>query len=249
MGRLYRVGEVAALTRVSIRTLHHYDRIGLVRPRARSDAGYRLYAADDLLRLQQVLTLRYLGFPLARISDLLARPDFDLIASLHIQRGAVRDRIAELERIDAALGALLEQREATGEWVWESVITASAAVQRHLTQGEHMMEKYYTPEQMAQFGELDKTVPREEITAIEEGWTALLAEVRDNRDLDPADPAAQALTARWDELMERTTSHYRQYPELLEAIRANYERGAFESFADAPQQADFAFIERAKAAR
>src|SRR5689334_809125 len=132
MERLYRVGEVAALTRVSIRTLHHYDRIGLVRPTARSAAGYRLYAADDLLRLQQVLTLRYLGFPLQQIGELLARPDFDMIGSLRIQRVAVRDRMADLERIDAALGEVLARHETTGTWDWETVIAAAAAVQRSL---------------------------------------------------------------------------------------------------------------------
>ncbi len=99
MGRSYRVGEVATLTRVSIRTLHHYDRIGLVRPSARSAAGYRLYREGDLLRLQQVLTLRYLGFPLKDIGRLLDRPDFDVLASMRIQRGVLRQRIAELERV------------------------------------------------------------------------------------------------------------------------------------------------------
>src|SRR5215208_3975928 len=62
MGRYYRVGEVAALTRVSVRTLHHYDRIGLLRPAQHSAGGYRLYGESELLRLQQILTLRYLGF-------------------------------------------------------------------------------------------------------------------------------------------------------------------------------------------
>ncbi|MDP9357923.1 MAG: hypothetical protein M3R02_22080 [Chloroflexota bacterium] len=66
---------------------------------------------------------------------------------------------------------------------------------------------------------------------------------------DPADPRAQALAERWNALTERTTRHYQQHPELLEAVRANYERGAFEGTGRAPQQADFAFIERIKAAR
>src|SRR3712207_5681576 len=143
MGRLYRVGEVASLTGVSIRTLHHYDRIGLLRPTAHSEAGYRLYAEGDLLRLQQVLTLRYLGLPLKRIGELLGRPDFDLVASLRIQRGALRDRIAELERIDAALGALVERRIETGRWAWEVVIEASATVQHGLAQGVERMEASY----------------------------------------------------------------------------------------------------------
>ncbi len=249
MGRLYRVGEVATLTRVSIRTLHHYDRIGLLRPTAHSGGGYRLYAAADLLRLQQILTLRYLGFPLKTIGELLARPDFDLLASLRIQRRAVRDRIAELEQIDATLDGLVERRLATGEWAWEFVIEASAAVQRSLARGDEQMETYYTPEQMKQFEALGRAIPREEIEAIQDGWSALLAEVRANRDLNPADPTAQALAERWDALTERTTRHYQQHPELLEAIRANYERGAFEGTDRAPQQADFAFIERIKEVR
>ncbi len=169
MGRSYRVGEVATLTRVSIRTLHHYDRIGLVRPSARSAAGYRLYAEKDLLRLQQVLTLRYLGFPLKDIGRLLDRPDFDVLASLRIQRGALRQRIAELERIEGALGRVVERRVATGEWAWELVIEASEAVGDGLARGGDEMETLYKPEQMRQFEELGKTVPQEEMRAIEEG--------------------------------------------------------------------------------
>src|SRR3712207_453340 len=140
MGRLYRVGEVASLTGVSIRTLHHYDRIGLLRPTAHSEAGYRLYAEGDLLRLQQVLTLRYLGLPLKQIGKLLERPDFDLVASIRIQRGALRDRISELERIQAALDELLERRLATGRWAWELVVKVSAAVQDGLAQKGEKME-------------------------------------------------------------------------------------------------------------
>ena len=87
MGRYYRVGEVATLTRVSVRTLHHYDRIGLLRPALHSAGGYRLYEESDLLRLQQILTLRYLGFPLKQIGELLDRAD-----SIWSPRSACSDR-------------------------------------------------------------------------------------------------------------------------------------------------------------
>ena len=249
MGRLLRVGEVAAVTRVSIRTLHHYDRIGLVRPAARSAAGYRLYAAGDLLRLQQTLTLRFLGFPLAKIGELLARPDFDLVASLRIQRGALRDRIAELERIEAALDRLVEGRLATGEWDWELVAEASGAVGDGLAQGGTGMDARYTPEQMARMAELYEAVPREELAAIEAGWAALLPEVRAHHDLNPADPRAVALVERWEALWERTRRAWQEDGELLGAVAANYERGAFEGDGRAPQAADFAFVERVREAR
>lgn len=82
MARIYRVGEVSDMTGVSIRTLHHYDRIGLLKPSRHTEGRHRLYSDADLLSLQQILTLRYLGFPLRRIGELLERPDFDLVASL-----------------------------------------------------------------------------------------------------------------------------------------------------------------------
>jgi DNA-binding transcriptional MerR regulator len=249
MGRLYRVGEVAGLTRVSIRTLHHYDRIGLLRPAAHSAAGYRLYGEADLLRLQQILTLRYLGFPLKRIGQLLDRPDFDLIASLRVQRQVLRERIEEMERIAAAVGDLVEQRLVTGAWSWDLVIAASEAVGTGLTQREETVNAHYTPEQMRQFAAAAAATPPEEIAAIEAEWTALLAEIRASSDLDPASAAAQALGERAEALTARTMRGYEAYPELREAIRANYERGAFEGNMQAPQAADFAFLERVKAAR
>ncbi|HEY7066836.1 MAG TPA: MerR family transcriptional regulator [Chloroflexota bacterium] len=250
MDRLYRVGEFAALTGVSIRTLHHYDQIGLLHPSAHSEAGYRFYSEGDLLCLQQILTLRYLGFPLKQIGKLLRRPDFDLVASMNIQRGVLRERIAELERIQFALSELLDRRQATGRWAWELVVKASQAVQDGLAQKGDQMEAYYTPEQMKQFEELGKRVPVEEREAIERDWAVLLAEVRANPDLDPASPQAQELGARWDALRERTMRPYQQFaPELLKAIGENYRQGRFEGQMQAPQRDDVAFFERVKAAR
>jgi hypothetical protein len=115
-----------------------------------------------------------------------------------------------------------------------------------------MMEKYtmenlYTPEQIKQFDEVAKQIGTEEIRAIEAAWTALLAEVRANRDADPASPQAQALAQRWEELTERTMRCYP--PELKQAIEDNYKQGRFEGHGLAPQLAEFAFIERVKAAR
>ena len=249
MERRYRVGQFAALTGVSIRTLHHYDRLGLLRPSGYSEAGYRLYSGRDLLRLQQILTLRYLGFPLKRIRALLERPDFDLVASMRVQRRALRDRIAELERIEAALAELVERHLATGRWEWELAVKASASVQDGLAQKGDKMESYYTPEQMKQFEELGRQVPPEERRAVEQGWTALLAEVRANRHLDPASPEAQALAERWDQLTQATIRGFRGNQELLDAIGENYRRGAFVGVEGAPQPDDFAFIEKVNQAR
>src|SRR5437763_16264543 len=125
MGHVYRVGQFAALTGVSIRTLHHYDRLGLLVPASRSEAGYRFYTAQDVLRLQQIVTLRYLGFSLSAIGEILDRPDFDLGASLRIQEDVIRDRISALERVGEALRALLAHHRTTGAWDWQLAARAS----------------------------------------------------------------------------------------------------------------------------
>ena len=98
-----RIGEVARLARVSVRTLHHYDRIGLVRPSARTAAGYRLYATEDLERLQTVLLYKELGFGLGEIRDLLAEPGFDRREALRAQREQLARRSA---RVDAMLALI-----------------------------------------------------------------------------------------------------------------------------------------------
>jgi len=108
--RTYQVREVAALARVSVRALHHYDEIGLLVPRARTDAGYRLYDDDDLLRLQQIVIGRELGLPLEEIRRSLDDPRFDRAAALRAQRRQLEARAAEtaamLRAIDHALAAL-----------------------------------------------------------------------------------------------------------------------------------------------
>ncbi len=111
------------------------------------------------------------------------------------------------------------------------------------------MDAYYTPEQMKGFEEARQATPPEEIGAVEHGWTTLLAEIRAARaaGLDPASAEAGSLADRWGELSQRTIQHFPD--DLRDAIKGNYERGAFEGDERAPQAADFAFIERVAAAR
>jgi MerR family transcriptional regulator, thiopeptide resistance regulator len=110
--RTYLVKQVAQLTGVSVRTLHHYDEIGLLVPTRRGSAGYRLYDDADLLRLQQILLQRELGLPLEEIRRALDDPAFDRRQALLGQREQLRARAADtarmLQAVEQAL-ALLEQ--------------------------------------------------------------------------------------------------------------------------------------------
>lgn len=108
--RTYRVKDVARLAGVSVRTLHYYDEIGLLPPASRSDAGYRLYDDDSLLRLQQILIQRELGLTLEDIRRALDDPDFDREKTLRRQRAQLVARsqtTAEMIRaVDRALEIL-----------------------------------------------------------------------------------------------------------------------------------------------
>jgi MerR family transcriptional regulator, thiopeptide resistance regulator len=102
------VGEVARLAGVTVRTLHHYDRIGLLRPGQRSSAGYRGYQQADLIRLQRILAYRELGFSLEDVARLLDDPDSDPVAQLRHQHELVLQRMERLAQIAAVLERTME---------------------------------------------------------------------------------------------------------------------------------------------
>ncbi|WP_371593672.1 MerR family transcriptional regulator [Streptomyces virginiae] len=103
------VGRVAELADVSVRTLHHYDDIGLVRPSARTAAGYRAYSAGDIERLREVLAYRRLGFGLREVAELVGDPATDAAAHLRRLRGLLLER---RDRADAMLAAIDRELEA-----------------------------------------------------------------------------------------------------------------------------------------
>jgi DNA-binding transcriptional MerR regulator len=106
----YTVKQVAKLSGVSVRTLHHYDEIGLLKPDSVGANGYRYYGRDELLRLQQILFHRELGFPLDQIRQVLDAPDFDRVAALKAHRtkleAAARRNRRLVKTIDETLAAL-----------------------------------------------------------------------------------------------------------------------------------------------
>ncbi|WP_188542759.1 MerR family transcriptional regulator [Rhodococcoides trifolii] len=105
------VGAVASLVGISVRTLHHYDEIGLVVPSSRTSAGYRTYSDTDVERLYSVLSYRALGFPLEEIQVLLDDPSVDAVAHLRRQRSLLDEQIEHLQSMATALDRLLEENE------------------------------------------------------------------------------------------------------------------------------------------
>lgn len=95
----YTVNQLAKAAGVSIRTLHYYDEINLLKPQSRSRAGYRYYGQEELLKLQQILFYKQLGFKLQEIRNIFTLPDFDVLSALESHRKELLNRSKELKTL------------------------------------------------------------------------------------------------------------------------------------------------------
>ena len=199
---LYRASEFARLAGVTVRALHHYDRVGLLRPTGRSAAGYRLYGERDFARLQQVLALKFIGLPLKEIKELLDRKTLDLRETLRLQREALESRRRQL---DAALEAVREAEAVLtrdGEPDWEAFRKITEVLT--MRQDYEWMKRYYTEEQLA---DLARRGTPEVLERGQREWARLLADVDAAiaEGVSPSSERAQALAARWSALIEEFT--------------------------------------------
>ena len=201
--RLWKVGELAARTGLTVRTLHHYDAIGLLSPsgRTRSEhgSGHRLYTAADVARLHQIMCLKQLGFSLEQVQEYLTRADYDPRVVVQLHLADVRRRAAEL----AELGGRLEALAAT----LDAADTVSPDTFLEPIEVMTMIEKHYTPEQLEQLKQRKEQVGDARIKEVEAEWPRLMAEVQAAMDAgtDPADPKVQDMARRWVGLVNEFT--------------------------------------------
>jgi DNA-binding transcriptional MerR regulator len=195
----WKVGALARRTGVSVRALHHYDELGLLSPSHRSASGYRLYTEADVVRLQQIRSLRMLGFTLEQSREFLDRPDItpDRVLQLHIahlkeQIELQRTLCDRLERVAGRFRS--DERVPTEEFL-------------QILEDTSMFEKYYTPEQMADLKQRGEQLGAAHIQEVESEWPRLMAEVQAamEQGTDPADERVQQLARRWKELVQEFT--------------------------------------------
>ena len=194
-----KVGELARRTGLTIRTLHHYDEIGLLKPSGHTEAGYRLYTAGDVARLQQVLSLRQLGFSLEEVRDCLDRPGFSPLESIRLHIGRLRERIEMQRELCDRLEGIAAHFRAAEE--------VSADEFLRVIERMTMIENYYTPEQMEALKKRGEQMGEEAIRQSQVDWAELIAAVRAEKEkgTDPADPKVQEMARRWMELVNGFT--------------------------------------------
>lgn len=226
----YTVSRLAKTAGVSIRTLHHYDQIGLLQPPARSKAGYRLYGQPELLRLQQILLFRELDMPLDEIRRTLDDPEFDQVAALEHHRQLLQARMARLARllktIDRTIQKLTEgDMELSDQELYEGLSTEQ--IERYKREAREM----YDPALVQESERRMKKMSREQWQAVRAEGDAVTRGLAALADREPSDAEVQELIIRhhaWVESFYPCSAEmyrglgqlYTQHPEF----RATYEK-------------------------
>ena len=195
------VSQLAKMAGVTVRTLHHYDHIGLLKPSGRTEpesgrsAGYRIYGEAELLRLQQILFFRELDMPLAEVRQILDDPGFDQVTALEHHRAMLHRRIERLARllktIDRTIDRLSEDdMTLTDEELYEGFSTEQ--IERYKREAREM----YDPEMVEESERRVKGMSRGEWKAVQAEDQAVTTGIAALMDLDPGDGEVQALVAR-----------------------------------------------------
>jgi DNA-binding transcriptional MerR regulator len=188
----YKIHEFARLAGVTVKALHHYDRLGLLQP-GRTEAGYRVYCERDLETLEQIVALRFLGIPLKQIAVVLKRAG-QLPDALRLQRRALEEKHALLGRAIQAIRAAEESLE-SGQ-------PADIAILKKIIQvidmqdGIAVMKKYYSEEAWERHRRYYEEGPSPE-------WRQLYCDTEAVFGTDPGSAPAQELVERWFELSRR----------------------------------------------
>lgn len=197
-----KVGELAKRTGLTVRTLHHYDEVGLVRPSLRTEAGHRLYTATDVARLQQVLSLRQLGFGLDEIRACLHDARFSPLEVIQLHLARLREQIEHQRGLCARLEVLAGHLRPAEEVSVEEFLT--------IIESMTMIENYYTPDQLEALRKRREEAAAAGVDIAQEGaaaWTKLFADAKALLDagVDPAAPQAQELGQRRQALIDGFT--------------------------------------------
>ena len=168
----YRTGEFARRASVTVRTLRYYDRVGLLRPREHTESGYRLYSDEDLIRLQQILGLKYLGFSLEEVRACLSAGPQQFVEALAQQKAMLEEKRKQLDTVLRTIEQT-EQLARAGRCDWDAIAGVIRVMQ--MEPKNEWVKKHFTEEQLQKMEELQASSYPPEVRAklVERsaGWT------------------------------------------------------------------------------
>jgi DNA-binding transcriptional MerR regulator len=223
VGTTYRVQQFAELAGVTVRALHHYDRLALLKPR-RTGSGYRVYSERDLDRLERIVALKFLGLPLKEIRSVLDRDVRSLPVVLRSQRRALEEK---RRRLDIAIAAIRDAEQTV-----HANGSPDASVIRRIIEVIEMQEnteyfkQFYSDEAWAELEKRRAEMTPEMRQRAEDGtrrWMELFHDVESaiGANEDPAGARAQELGRRWNSLVHEFTQGHQGINDGLKQVWAN----------------------------
>src|SRR5262245_10664241 len=243
--RTYRIHEFATLTGISVRALHHYDRLGLLKPR-RAASGYRLYADGDAVVLEQIVALKFIGVPLRDIKRLLRTAPGEFKRVLAAQRTLLEEK---RRRLDLAIAAIRQAQDVDAGQP-EALKHIIEVIDMQNNQDE--FKKQYDALLQGKIERLKALSPdaRQQLRG---QFAALCGEIQHSLDQDPAGPRAQELAGRWLRLLGALSPTGAADPQLLKYEAAYISERGWPAGAPQPEppygKAVWEFMAKAIAAR
>jgi len=198
-----KVSEVARLTGVTVRTLHYYDEIGLLKPGHVTESGYRLYTNADLVKLQQILFFRELGFPLRDIRQILLNPAFDKEKALQNHRQLLLEK---RKHIDGLLSLVDKTLEGDYDMSFKQFDTTKINKIKNEYAAE-AKQHWGNTEAFAEYEEKTNSYDDPQWKLLKGEGAGILRQFGENRHLDPACPEAQELVKQWQEYITSNFYH------------------------------------------
>ena len=217
--KLYRAREFAELAGITVRALHHYDRLGLLKPSYRSDAGYRLYTQRELAQLEQIVVLKFLGLPLKSIGRLLNSEPGSLSDVLERQHFVLTHKRRELDRTIEAIRAARAALDSDHgpDWTLITQIIRRVGMQNEVD----WTAKYFSDEAKAKVEERKSIWSPELQERVTREWNELFRDIDAALNEDPAGPVAQLLVVRWRKLVGEFTGGNAEIQKGLNAMYAD----------------------------
>ncbi|HMR01590.1 MAG TPA: MerR family transcriptional regulator [Candidatus Gracilibacteria bacterium] len=198
----YTVRQLAKMAHVSVRTLHHYDDIGLLRPSFVGENGYRYYEQKELLQLQQILFFRELEFSLQDIAEIMSAPDFNLVEALMEQEKMLRLKRERLDQILITLSQTLTTMKKKKNVEDQSLYDGLSTKKLEEYQEEAKL-RWGKTDAWKQSQERLKNWSKDDMKRIQEEGKAILAKIADVMDKGPRDEGVQKLVEEYLQHMNR----------------------------------------------
>lgn len=197
---MYTVKQLSKLAGVTPRTLHHYDEIGLLKPSRVGENGYRYYGEESLLRLQQILFYRELGFPLEDIKKLMGRRDFDVVGALYGHKEALQNQVTRLNRLIHTVDNTIKHLKGNIIMSEKGFFEGFSEEQQEQYAAE--AEKLYDPETVRESNRKWKTYSAAKKETILAEGNAVYVDMIAAMPKGAASPEAQAIVERWRKHMD-----------------------------------------------